>query len=329
MEQKIMEVLRCMQNVLSEEELLELKQTLSMIFSGCVIREETSLIEMDDGWRIDLEDFLMAKTLEGRSAETMKRYRYELNRLLSYTNKRVSDITSSDILKYMQMYKSIRKISNQTLKNVRAIYSSFFVWLRDRDRIGKNPMALVDKIKVEKRIKKPYTDEERELIFQACKNLRDRALVEFLYSTAVRVSELVRINRDDIQFWNKNLIVYGKGAKERRDYINEKASMYLRNYLDSRTDDNPAVFVSLKHPYNRLTKSGIETIVRNLGRLVGIEKAHPHRFRRTSITNAINRGMKIEEAMIFAGHSKPETTLMYCMVDEEAVQYHHKIYLSS
>ena len=126
MEQKIMEVLRCMQNVLSEEELLELKQTLSMIFSGCVIREETSLIEMDDGWRIDLEDFLMAKTLEGRSAETMKRYRYELNRLLSYTNKRVSDITSSDILKYMQMYKSIRKISNQTLKNVRAIYSSFF-----------------------------------------------------------------------------------------------------------------------------------------------------------------------------------------------------------
>lgn len=324
-----MEVLHRMGEFLDESCLLELRNVLNMVFLGCRLVEETSVLVVDHSWRSDLDDFLMAKSLEGRSSETLKHYGYELTRLLSYTNKSVSDISSSDILAYLQLYKSTRRVTNQTLKNVRAIYSSFFAWLRDRDRIGTNPMILVDKIKTEKVIQKPFTDEERERIFQACDNLRDRAIVEFLYSTAVRVSELSRINRADVCLWDKTLFVYGKGAKERRVYLNEVSSMYLRDYLNSRTDDSEALFVSLRKPFSRLTKGGIESLIRTLGKRAGVQKAHPHRFRRTSITNVINRGMKIEEAMIFAGHSKPETTMRYCTVDEEAVQYHHKIYLSS
>ena len=166
-------------------------------------------------------------------------------------------------------------------------------------------------------------------MFRACNSLRDKAMLEFLYSTAVRVSEFTRINRDDIRFGNKTLIVYGKGGKERRVYLNERTHMYLKEYLQSRTDDNPALFVSVRLPYERMTKAGVEDAIRRIGRKAGVKKAHPHRFRRTSITNAINRGMPMQEAMIFAGHAKPETTMRYCTVDHESVQYHHKKYLSA
>ena len=329
MERKIMEVLRRMQTVIAEEQLTELKNVLNMVFAGCELAENTELQVVDRSWAGDLEDFLMSKALEGKSKETIDRYRYELNRLLSYVNKGVADILPGDISGYMRMYKKIRQVSNQTLKNVRTVYSSFFAWLRDRDRIRKNPMILVEDIKVDQIIKKPFTDEEREKMFRACNSLRDKAMLEFLYSTAVRVSEFTRINRDDIRFGNKTLIVYGKGGKERRVYLNERTHMYLKEYLQSRTDDNPALFVSVRLPYERMTKAGVEDAIRRIGRKAGVKKAHPHRFRRTSITNAINRGMPMQEAMIFAGHAKPETTMRYCTVDHESVQYHHKKYLSA
>ena len=329
MERKIMEVLRRMQTVIDEVKLNELKNVLNMVFAGCELAENTELRVVDRSWAGDLEDFLMSKALEGKSKETIDRYRYELNRLLSYVNKGVADILPGDISGYMRMYKKIRQVSNQTLKNVRTVYSSFFAWLRDRDRIRKNPMILVEDIKVDQIIKKPFTDEEREKMFRACNSLRDKAMLEFLYSTAVRVSEFTRINRDDIRFGNKTLIVYGKGGKERRVYLNERTHMYLKEYLQSRTDDNPALFVSVRLPYERMTKAGVEDAIRRIGRKAGVKKAHPHRFRRTSITNAINRGMPMQEAMIFAGHAKPETTMRYCTVDHESVQYHHKKYLSA
>lgn len=329
MEQKIMEVLRRMQAVLRENQLQELQNVLQMVFANCSLSEETGICLVEDSWVVDLEDFLMSKALEGKSPETVRRYRYELSRLLSYINKGVQSITDADVSRYMRAYKRIRRISNQTLKNVRAVYSSFFSWLRDRDRIRKNPMVLVEDIKVEKTLKKPYSDEERERMLRECTTLRDKAMLEFLYSTAVRVSELARLNRNDIHFGSRDLIVFGKGAKERRVYLNERTNMYLKEYLSSRTDENEALFVSLKSPHERLTKSGIEDIIRRLGRSAGVEKAHPHRFRRTALTNALNRGMPIQEAMILAGHAKPETTMGYCTVDQESVQYHHKKYLSA
>ena len=243
MEQKIMEVLRRMQTVISENQLAELKNVLSMVFAGCELQENTDLRVVDRSWMEDLEDFLMSKALEGKSPETIKRYSYELNRILSYINKCVTDILPGDISGYMRMYKRVRQVGNQTLKNVRTVYSSFFAWLRDRDRIRKNPMILVEDVKVESVIRKPYSDEERERMFRACTNLRDKAMLEFLYSSAVRVSELARLDRKDIRFGTKDLIVYGKGGKERRVYINERTNLYLREYLQSRTDDHPALFV--------------------------------------------------------------------------------------
>lgn len=324
-----MEILRRMQGLINEEQLNELKNILNIVFSGCELSEKAELQVVENSWRGDLEDFLTSKTLEGKSSETIKQYRYELNRLLSYVNKGVSDILAGDISGYLGLYKKIRQVSNQTLKNVRTIYSSFFAWLRDHDRIRKNPMLLVEDIKVEKVIKKPFTDEEREKMLRACTNIRDKAICEFLYSTAVRVSELARLNRNDIRFGTKDLIVYGKGAKERRVYLNDRTNMYMREYLQSRTDKDPALFVGLKAPHERMTKAGIEDAVRRIGKRAGVEKAHPHRFRRTALTNALNRGMPLQEAMIMAGHAKPETTMRYCTVDQEAVQYHHKKYLSA
>ena len=329
MEQKIMEVLRKMQTVLEEESLRELKNVLYMVFSGCEIVLQTELQVVDDSWRIDLEDYLMSRALEGKTVETVKRYRYELTRLLSYVNKPVANITDGDISGYLRAYKSIRKVKNSTLKGVRAAYSSFFGWLRDRDRIRRNPMVLVESIKVEKKIRKPYTDEERERMLRKCSSLRDKALLEFLYSTAVRVSELSEINREDIRYANKELIVYGKGAKERTVYINERTNMYLKEYLESRKDNDPALFVGSKKPNSRLTKTGIEDIIRRIGEKAGVENAHPHRFRRTALTNALNRGMPLQEAMIFAGHAKSETTMRYCTVNQEGVRYHHFKYLSA
>ena len=329
MERKIMEVLRLMQPVIDEEQLGELKNVLRMVFAGCELQENTSLQVVDDSWRDDMEDFLMSKALGGLAVDTVDRYRYELTRMLSYVNKAVKEITEGDVSGYLRTYKRLRKVCNQTLKNVRSVFSTFFSWLRDRGRIIKNPMALVESIKVEKKIRKPFSDTEREKMFRSCTNLRDMAMLEFLYSTAVRVSELTRLNRDDIRFGTRDLIVYGKGGKERRVYLNERTHMYIKEYLQSRTDDNPALFVGVRAPFRRLTKAGVEDAVRRIGRRAGVKNAHPHRFRRTSITNALNRGMPLHEARDMAGHVKADTTLMYSETDQEAVQYHHKKYLSA
>lgn len=228
MERKLLEVIRRMQELLSEDQLRELKNTLDIVLSGCDLIESTELRVAEWSWADDLEDFLVSKALEGKSVETVKRYRYELNRLLSYIDKSVKDITERDISGYMRVYKKIRKVCNQTLRNVRTVFSSFFGWLRDKGRISENIIMRVEAVKVEKTVKKPFTDEEREKMLRMCTNLRDKALLEFLYSTAVRVGELVRLNRNDIKFGTKDLIVYGKGGKERRVYLNDRANMYMR-----------------------------------------------------------------------------------------------------
>lgn len=329
MERKIMEVLMKMQTMLSDHELSELKDVMDMVFSGCTLIESTKLQVINGNWNDDLGHFLISKTLEGKSIETVKYYKYELNRLLSYINKDVSNILPNDISMYLCMYKRIRKVSNQTLKNVRTVYSSFFSWLCNQNRICTNPMSLVEDIKVEKTIKKPFTDEERERMFRACTNLRDKVLLEFLYSTAVRVSELARLNVEDVKTGTKELIVYGKGAKERHVYLNDRANMYLKEYLESRDDNNHALFVSIISPHNRMTKSGIEDAIRRIGRRAGVKNAHPHRFRRTAATNALNRGMNVQEVAELLGHTKLETTMRYCTVNQESVKYHHTKFLSA
>lgn len=318
-----------MQDIIKETELSELKIVLQNVL--CTYRvepEKAELKVLDGGWTDDLESYLMARALEGKSPATISRYRYELCRLLSYTDKAVADISEGDISGYMMAYKKARNISNQTLKNVRAVFSSFFGWLRDREKIKRNPMVLVEQIKVEKKIKKPYTDEERKRMLGNCKGLRDKAIMEFLYSTAVRVSELTSLDKEDICLETKELRVLGKGAKERVTYLNEKSGKYLKEYLESRTDDNPALFVSERAPFRRMTKTGIEDLIRRTGEKAGVH-AYPHRFRRTAATNALNRGMAIEEVALLLGHEKLETTMIYCTIDQKKLKMDHKKYLSA
>lgn len=329
LESKMMEVLRGMTPHLDREGLEILRNVLTGVFAGCELVEGTALRVVDHSWRADMEDFLVSKALGGKSPETVKRYRYELVRMLSYVDKGVKEIRAGDISGYMRAYKRARGISNATLKGVRSVLSSFFGWLRDHDRIGKNPMLMVEDVKVPQVVRRPYSDEDRERMLRACESVRDKALLEFLYSTAVRVSELTRLNREDIRVSSKDLIVLGKGSKERRVYLNERTHMYLQEYLETRRDDSPALFVSGRSPHERLTKAGVEHIIREIGKRAGVEKSHPHRFRRTALTNALNRGMPLQEAMILAGHAKPETTMRYCTVDQEAVKYHHRKYLSA
>lgn len=328
-ERMINQVLYGMQEILGDGQLSELKTVLQNVLCEYRVEPENQeVMVLDDSWRDDLESYLMAKALEGKSVATLKRYRYELNRLLSYVNKAVEKIRPGDISGYMRAYKRVRRISNQTLKNIRAVFSSFFGWLRDRDRVRKNPMVQVEQIKVEKKIRKPYSDTEREKMLRNCRSLRNKALLEFLYSTAVRVSELSALNISDVRFGTRDMVVFGKGAKERVVYLNERSNMYLLEYLESREDSNPALFVSERYPHERLTKSGIEDIVRKTGRKVGVH-AFPHRFRRTAATNALNRGMPVQEVAKLLGHSKLETTMEYCTVEQESVKFHHSKYLSA
>lgn len=329
-EKVVLAILRRMQIHLTEQQLQVLKNNIEMeLMDYQIVKEKQEIIVQERGWLYDLEDYLMARALEGKSVRTVKQYQYELQRMLSYVNKDVHKIRDTDISRYMTAYKRIRKVSNQTLKNIRAYFSSFFGWLRDRGRIKRNPMTMVEVIKVEKKIKKPYSDEERELLFRMGKRGRDKAIMETLYSTAVRVSELRGLNRQDINFYDNSAVVLGKGGKERVVYFNQRSALYLREYLDSRVDSDPALFVSCKSPYKRLSEQGIENIIKRTGQLAGVEKAHPHRFRRTAATNALNRGMPVQEVAAMMGHSKVDTTMIYCTVDQEGVRYHHKKYLSA
>lgn len=308
----------------------ELKNVLYCVLSGYEITERgTAVQRIDRSWEEELGAFLIRKRVEGRSDGTIEQYQQHLKRMLQYINKPVQEITEADLFMYISMYKKKRDVSNVYLDNIRLVFSSFFSWLNNKGYISKNPAAGLDPIKKEKRLKKPLSDTELEILRRNCVIERDTALVEFLYSTGVRVSELIALNRQDIDFNNMRAVVYGKGAKEREAYLTAAASMHLKEYLDTRTDNNEALFVSLKQPHERLSVAGVEEILRRLGRETGIEKVHPHRFRRTMATNILHKGMPIEEVRDILGHVKLDTTLIYCQVSRENVRHHHKKYMSA
>ncbi len=308
----------------------ELKTVLYCVLSGYDITEKsTELQSMDESWKEELGAFLVRKRVEGRSEGTIEQYNLHLKHMLQYINKPVKEITEADLFMYISMYKKQRKVTGGYLNGIRMVFSSFFGWLNNKGYITKNPVTGLDPIKAEKRIKQPLSDIELETLRRKCIIKRDVALIEFLYSTGVRVSELIALNRQDIDFDNMNVIVYGKGAKERETYLNAATCMHLKEYLNSRTDDNEALFVGIKAPHKRLTVGGVEDIVRRLGRKNGIKKVHPHRFRRTMATNILNKGMPLEEVKEILGHAKLDTTLIYCQVNKENVKHHHKKYMSA
>lgn len=320
-------VLQHMARHLTDQQLADLKGALYICLQDYELnKKETSLIAYEDHGTYYLNRFLLEKGAHGLSDKTIGNYRLTIRMFLEYYNKSVSEYTDEDVICYLEVYRRARNVSFSRIRNMQSALSSFFTWLCKRKYITSNPLAQLDTIKIPKKVKQPFTQEELELMRMHCNEIRDLALIETLYSTGVRVSELVALNRDDISFINKDVLVMGKGSKQRETYINASASVYLKLYLNSRTDDDPALFVGLRSPHKRLDKNGIEAVVKRIGKAAGIQNVHPHRFRRTFATNMLERGMPIEQVSKLLGHTKLDTTQIYCTIDQETVKASHKKY---
>ena len=271
--------------------------------------------------------FLSAKRIEGCSEKTLKYYQTTIEAMYSTVGKSLRRVTTEDLRSYLTEYQKRKNLSRVTVDNVRRILSSLFAWLEDEDYILKSPVRRIHKVKTASNIKETYTDESLELMRDGCTELRDLAMIDMLASTGMRVGEMVLLNRDDINFADRECVVFGKGDKERVVYFDARTKIHLQNYLESRTDNSPALFVSLKAPHERLKIGGVEVRLRELGQKLGIQKVHPHKFRRTLATMAIDKGMPIEQLQRLLGHSKIDTTLQYAMVKQSNVKLAHKKYI--
>lgn len=325
----IQEVLQGMLFTLNNEQLQVLQGVLTSVLSRYSISAaETAKVEKDQSNAVILKRFLDAKHLEGCSDKTLSYYKMTVEKTLESIKKPIRAITTEDLRAYLSEYQGDNRISKVTLDNVRRILSSFFGWLEDEDFIVKSPIRRIHKVKTPNIVKTALNDEELEILRDSCDNLRDVALLDFLVSTGVRVGELVGLNKDDIDFNERECIVFGKGDKERQVYFDARTKLHLEKYLESRKDDCPALFVSLKKPHNRLTKGGVETIIRKLGEKAEIKNVHPHKMRRTLATTAIDKGMPIEQVQTLLGHTNINTTLRYAMVKQSNVKQSHKKYIS-
>ena len=275
-----------------------------------------------------LNKFLEAKKIEGCSERTIKYYKVTVEQLLKKVLHPIRKVTTEQMREYLVDYQKINNCGKTTIDNVRRNISSFFSWLEEEDYILKSPMRRIHKIRAEKLVKNVITDEDIERLRDGCDCLRDVAMIDLLYSTGIRVGELVRLNRADINFSERECVVFGKGDKERRVYFDAKSKIHLINYLKSRIDDNPALFVSLDKPYNRLKISGVEIRLRQLGRKLHLDRVHPHKFRRSMATRAIDKGMPIEQVQKILGHSQIDTTMQYAIVNQNNVKAAHRKYIS-
>lgn len=326
MKEKIInEVQRQMLPHLNNEQLLQLKQVLEEVLFNVDVSDKqgSQTVEKSDS----VNSFLAAKKIEGCSEKTMTYYHNTIEAMLEGIGKLPQQITTDDLRKYLLNYQMSRKSSKVTIDNIRRILSSFFSWLEDEDLIVKSPVRRIHKVKTAKVVKDTYTDEALELMRDNCTTLRDLAIVDILASTGMRIGELVNLNRTDIDFAERECIVFGKGSKERMVYFDARTKIHLQNYLNSRTDANPALFVTLSSPHNRLMIGGIERRLRELGERLNIPKVHPHKFRRTLATTAIDKGMPIEQVQQLLGHQKIDTTMHYAMVKQQNVKIAHRKYI--
>lgn len=322
MEEKIVTVLNEMAAYLSITQMKKLQEVIVKTFA----ENEAEKVNISNEEYLDM--FLAAKKIEGCSERTIQYYKVTVEHMIKQIPIEVRRITTDDIRGYLAAYQQINSCSKVTVDNVRRNLSSFFSWLEEEDYILKSPMRRIHKIKTKQPVKEIISDEMIERLRDNCTCLRDLAMIDLLYSTGIRVGELVGLNKSDIDFEERECIVYGKGDKERRVYFDAKAKLHLQNYLRSRTDSNPALFVTLDAPYERLKISGVEIRVRELGRKLNIEKIHPHKFRRTMATRAIDKGMPIEQVQKILGHSQIDTTMQYAIVNQNNVKTSHRRYIA-
>ena len=303
------QVLLAMSQTLGSQQIERLKDVLEVTFKNVEFIEKT-----ESSNETDLEmvsTFLSAKRVEGCSDKSMRYYESTLKNALNKIGKGVKNISTDDLRKYLDNYQKVSGASKVTVDNIRRILSSFFSWLEEEDYILKSPMKRIHKIKTKTVVKNTISDEGIEKLRDNCNAIRDLAIIDLLYSTGIRVGELVNLNIDDIDLEGRECVVYGKGDKERKVYFDAKAKVHLKEYIDGRTDDNSALFVTLDAPYDRLKISGVEIRLRQLGRRLDLEKIHPHKFRRTMATRAIDKGMPIEQVQKILGHSQIDTTMQY------------------
>ena len=322
MEEKFVEIINEMAEVLNTAQLKKLQEVLLKRSS------DNSLEKKNISNYEYLKMFLEAKQIEGCSERTIKYYEVTIEHLLKNVQNPIRKITTERMREYLVDYQKINNCGKTTVDNIRRNISSFFSWLEEEDYILKSPMRRIHKIKTKKAVKNVITDEEIEKLRDNCKNLRDTAMIDLLYSTGIRVGELVKLNIEDINFSERECIVFGKGDKERKVYFDAKSKIHLKNYIDSRNDNNPALFVTLNAPYDRLKISGVEIRIRELGRLLNLEKIHPHKFRRTMATRAIDKGMPIEQVQKILGHSQIDTTMQYAIVNQNNVKASHRRYIA-
>lgn len=323
-EKLITEVEQQMLKILDNSQMLQLHKVLEACLYGCEIVATKEISEEKINY---IELFLSAKRIEGRSDKTLSYYRSTIEKMVEKIGKTVNHITTDDLRTYLFDYQKKNGSSKVTIDNIRRILSTFFGWLEDEDHIIKNPVRRIHKVKTGKTIKETYTDEELEMMRDSCTEDRDLAIIDMLASTGMRIGEMVLLNRDDVDFAERECTVLGKGDKERIVYFDARAKMHLQKYLNGREDNNPALFVSLNAPHSRMSIGGIEVRLRELGNRLGIHKVHPHKFRRTLATMAIDKGMPIEQLQHMLGHQRIDTTLQYAMVKESNVKLAHKKYL--
>ena len=322
MEEKLVKIINEMADYLNISQMKKLQETLlKHLAENEAKTEEIPNVEY-------LKMFIEAKQIEGCSARTLQYYQVTIEHLLKNIDTVIRKITTDEIRTYLAEYQQRNNCSKVTVDNVRRNISSFFSWLEEEDYILKSPMRRIHKIKTKQPVKEIISDEMIERLRDNCRCSRDLAMIDLLYSTGIRVGELVGLNISDIDFEERECVVYGKGDKERRVYFDAKAKLHLQNYINSRTDTNPALFVTLDSPYERLKISGVEIRVRELGRKLNIEKIHPHKFRRTMATRAIDKGMPIEQVQKILGHSQIGTTMQYAIVNQNNVKTSHRRYIA-
>lgn len=321
---------------LDQGQLEHLSNVLYVNFHGLEVQEHCTDLTASgmDGDAAKIKMFVASKKAVNRQDSTLKNYAKEICNVLDFLGKRIEDITGMDLRFYYGMMREQRGIKMSTMQTRLHYLSSFWDFLLTEEMVHTNPVKKVGLLKLEKTIKKPFSAAELEALRVNCAMLRDRALVEFLYSTGVRVSELVSLNVGDIEMGKQELVVYGKGSKERKTYLTDAAKYYLKRYLTSRCEEGKTLedlqteplFVTLDMPHNRLTVAGVQYMLRELGKRAGVSGVHPHRFRRTIAKDLLSRGMPIEQVKEFLGHEKLDTTMIYCTVQQESVQASHKKY---
>ena len=322
MEEKLVSILNEMSEYLSVPQMKKLQEVLLRNLSEEAERKEQI------GNNEYLKLFLDAKHIEGCSDRTLQYYKVTVEHLLSDITIPVRKMTTEDIRGYLVKYQENGSCSRVTVDNIRRNISSFFSWLEEEDYILKSPMRRIHKIKTKTVVKEIISDESMEKMRDACKEARDLAIIDLLYSTGMRVGELVKLNRKDLNLDQRECVVFGKGDKERRVYFDAKAKIHLIEYLNSREDENPALFVTLDAPHSRLKISGVEIRLRNLGRMLSLSRIHPHKFRRTMATRAIDKGMPIEQVQKILGHSQIDTTMQYAIVNQLNVKNSHQKFIA-